>query len=114
MHIQVNTTNTVDGTADLIRTVEEEIRSVVGRFSDRVTRLEVHIDDVNADREGGLDKRCTIEVRLAGRLPEAVTHEGATVQEACGGAARKLRRTLDATLGRLADRKGAASIRTGA
>ena len=41
----------------------------------------------------------------------AVTHQAATLEEACGGVAKKLRNLLESTFGRLGGIKGAASIR---
>jgi len=48
--------------------------------------------------------RCLLEARLAGRQPVAVTDAAATVEQAVDGAVRKMRRSLDSTLGRLQKR----------
>jgi hypothetical protein len=69
----------------------------------------VHVCDVNAARAGGDDKRCLMEARLAGRQPVAVSHEAPTQDEAVGGAADKMKRSLDSTLGRLGGHKGRTS-----
>jgi hypothetical protein len=53
-----------------------------------------------------------MEARPAGRQPIAVSHEGATLEEAYSGATKKLRSLLESTLGRASDHKGVASIRT--
>jgi hypothetical protein len=113
VQIQVNTDNTIEGREALATRTEAEIRSGIGRFAAQVTRIEVHFGDVNADKSGGDDKRCMLEARLAGRQPEAVTHEAATVDAALSGALKKLRRLLESSVGRLNDHKGAESIRTG-
>lgn len=112
MQIQVNSDDNVESTEDLARLVEKEITKSLGRFSDQITRIEVHLGDENADKSGGADKRCMMEARLAGLDPEAATHHGASLEEAYRGAAKKLARTLDRKLGRLNDHKGAPSIRT--
>jgi hypothetical protein len=44
-----------------------------------------------------------MEARLQGRKPQAVTHNAETVEQAIKGAADKLRRVLDSSLGRLDD-----------
>lgn len=80
-------------------------------FSDHLTRIEVHISDENAGKSGQRDKRCMMEARPAHQKPVAVTHEAATVDEACAGAAKKLRSLLETHFGKLHDVKGAASIR---
>ncbi len=113
MQIQVNTDDNVQGREELARRVEAEVTNTLGRFSDQITRIEVHLSDINAGKSGGNDKRCLMEARLAGRNPEAVSHEARTLNEAFTEAARKLRRSLESTLGRLSDQKGADSIRRG-
>jgi len=52
-----------------------------------------------------------MEARPTNQKPVAVTHEAATVDEACAGAAKKLRSLLDTQFGKQNDVKGAASIR---
>jgi ribosome-associated translation inhibitor RaiA len=111
MEIQINTGSNIEGVDEFARRVEEEIETVLGRFSDQITRIEVHLNDENAEKNGGSDKRCLIEARLAGRDPEAVTHNASSIEQAYAGAAKKLRRVLDARLGKLNDHKGGDSIR---
>jgi hypothetical protein len=112
MQVQVNTDDNVEGRNELAHRIEVEINNTLGRFSDQITRIEVHLSDENAGKSGGADKRCLMEARLAGRQPEAASHQAATLEEAFSGAAKKLRRSLESTLGRLRDHKGGASIRT--
>jgi ribosome-associated translation inhibitor RaiA len=111
MQIQVNSDDNVASNDELRLEVESEIEKTLGRFQDQITRIEVHLSDENADKPGDNDKRCVMEARLAGMQPEAATHSGATIEEAYRGAVKKLRRSLDKTLGRLNDHKGAATIR---
>lgn len=103
MIVQVNTENQVSGGADLPDTVEAEIRAGLDRFGPLVTRVEVHLGDVNSHKGGGADKRCSMEARLAGRQPEAVEHNAATLVEAWRGALRKLQRRLDSLRGKLGE-----------
>lgn len=112
MQVQVNTDDNVDGREELILRVESEVRNALGRFGDHITRVEIHLSDENAGKTASNDKRCLMEARLAGRQPEAVTHQAGSLDEAFRGAAGKLRRSLESTLGRLTNHKGAASIRT--
>lgn len=110
MLIQVHTNNHVAGGEELTRHVEAVVGGALGRFGDQVTRAEVHLNDENsAVKHGGQDKRCTIEARLAGLQPIAVSHDGATLEQALDGAADKLERALDRTLGRLGQKKGRTS-----
>ena len=112
MQIQVNTDANIKGRDDHVRQIEAEINTALSRFSDQITRIEVHLSDENAGKSGSADKRCLMEARPAGRQPIEVSHEGATLEEAYSGAAKKLRSSLESTLGRASDHKGGASIRT--
>lgn len=110
MQIQVNTDNHVDGNGNLSRQVEDVVETALGRFGDRITRLEVHLTDVNGgSKAGDDDMRCGMEARLAGLRPITVSHSGASMDQAVKGAADKLKSTLDRTLGRLDGRKGGVS-----
>ena len=103
MHIQINTDGNIDGTEKLAAHVKGVVESTLSRFSDRITRIEVHLSDQNGDKSGRDDKRCMLEARLEGRQPTAVTHQAASLDEAVDGAAEKLKRTLETTLERLKD-----------
>ncbi|MBA2408802.1 MAG: hypothetical protein H0V62_03140 [Gammaproteobacteria bacterium] len=106
MQIQINTDSNIEGRERLTREVEAVVLSALGRrFSDQITRLEIHFSDVNSHAPGGDDKRCLMEARLAGRQPVAVSHQAATAQQATAAAAEKLKRFLDRTLGRLSSQQ---------
>ncbi|MGI9047250.1 MAG: HPF/RaiA family ribosome-associated protein [Burkholderiales bacterium] len=112
MQIQVNTDDHIAGRVELARRVEAEVDDALSRFSDQITRVEVHLSDENSEaKSGGGDKRCLIEARLAGRPPLAVSHEAATIDEAFGGACDKLKRSLESLSGKLKDKHGRATIR---
>lgn len=104
MKIQVNTDNIIQGREDVVRLVNSNVEEAVGRHSDRITRVEAHLSDTNSNKSGTDDKRCVLEVRLAGLQPIAVSHEAATLELAVSEAAVKLQRLVDRTLGRLQDR----------
>jgi ribosome-associated translation inhibitor RaiA len=104
MHVQVNTDGNVAGSEDLTRRVAGVVEGTLGRFGDRVTRVEVHLNDVNGRKAGHDDNRCQIEARLAGLQPISVSHQAGTLEEALDGAVKKLQRSLDSTLGKLGGR----------
>ena len=108
IQVQVNTDNRVEGGGELPRYVESAVHGTLGRFADRITRVEVHLGDENSHK-GGEDKRCTMEARPAGLRPLTVSHQVATLEQAVDGAAGKLERLLDGTFGKLDDRKGRTS-----
>lgn len=111
MKIQVNTDDNVEGRERLVRRVEAEVSRTLGHLSDHITRVEVHLSDEDSDKTKGNDKRCLMEARLAGRPPVAVTNHAGSLGAAFGGAAEKLKRSVERTLGRLKDHKGRESIR---
>lgn len=104
MKIQINTDQNIAGDERWADGAEASVATALARFADQITRIELHVSDLNAGKFGTDDKRCLLEARLAGRQPVAVDHQAATVEEAIDGAADKLVRMLDSTLGRLAQR----------
>lgn len=101
MHIQINTDSNITGREELAVHVKGVVESALSRFSDRITRVEVHLSDQNSDKSGQDDLRCMMEARVEGRRPTAVTHQAASLSDAVDGAADKLKRSLESTLGRL-------------
>jgi len=105
MQIQISTDHNIQGTEKLAAHVKGVVEDAVGRFKDRITRVEVHLSDQNGEKSGQDDKRCMMEARLEGRQPTAVTHQAAILDQAVEGAAEKLKRSLEHALGRLADHR---------
>ena len=103
MTIQFNTDNNIVGSEKLRAPLEASIADGLSRFSSQITRVEVHLNDVNGDKEGMNDKRCLLEARVKGLKPIAVTNNANTHEEAVEGAIEKLKASLDTTLGRLRD-----------
>jgi hypothetical protein len=93
----------------LISGIEAALTDSLGRFGNQITRVEVHLHDVNGPKTVGDDKSCLLEARLAGRQPMVVSHEAASLRQAIDGATDKLERVLENVLGRLSDRKGRTS-----
>jgi len=106
MHIQMNTDSNIEVHEALAAQVNSVVESALNRFIDRITRVEVHLSDENSDKKrGNDDMRCVMEARLEGRQPIAVTHQAATLDQAVDGAADKLSRLIESTLGRLRDQR---------
>ncbi|WP_203934897.1 hypothetical protein [Virgisporangium ochraceum] len=91
--------------------IGDDLESALSRFSDEITRIEVHFSDENAGGSGGSDKRCMIEARFAGARPAAVTHHAAAAGEACSGAVHRLKALLGSRYERSHSHKGGDSIR---
>ena len=99
MQIQINTDRHVDGNEAWTSEVEAELRDKLDRFAERITRIELHLGDVNAERAGD-DMRCVIEARLASRQPISVTEQAANKAQAVSRAIGKLHSALDSIFGK--------------
>ncbi len=105
MQVQINTDSSIEGSEAIAQQVESAIRNNLDRFSQQITRVEVHLSDENSNKKFGTqDQRCSIEVRLANHQPIAVSDQAATLEQSVSGAAEKMKHLLDTTLGRLRDR----------
>jgi ribosome-associated translation inhibitor RaiA len=102
MQVLVNSGHHLGG-EDLRERVEGVVAGRLERFEGRITRVEVHLNDLNGQKLGERDQRCTMEARLGGMVPIAVTHEAPTLTEAIHVAADKLERAVEHALGRLQD-----------
>lgn len=106
MDVQINTANNVPGRETLTQQLEETVRTRLSRFSERLTRVEVHVGDENGERSGGDDKRCVIEARPAGRAPISVTEQAGSIDQAIAGALNKVTTALERDVGKITSRKG--------
>jgi hypothetical protein len=100
MNIQINTDKTVDLTPKLTRFIKDDANRVLGRFEAKLTRVELHLSDVNKEKSGPADKRCLIEVRPAGDKPLTATANADTVALAVTDALGKMQRLLTTFFGR--------------
>jgi len=105
MLVQVNTSSDVEGSVELSRRVEASVAASLDRFSERLTRVEVHLSDENGAKTRGDDKKCLLEARPANMEPLSATHVAATFDQAVDGAAKKMERHLDDTFSRIQDRQ---------
>jgi hypothetical protein len=111
MQVQLSTDSNIAGDNDLRTDIEAEVEKSLSRFDEWVTRLEVHLSDVNSSAKGGGDdKRCVIEARPAQRQPINVSHDGASVEQAYKGAIKKMLRVLDDTFSKMHHAKGRTSM----
>ena len=111
MQIYVRTDNNIDGSGKLTAYVEGEIAAALSRFSDHITRIEVHLSDESGGRATGADIRCTIQARLAGQTPLTVTDDAGSVDAALVGGIHRLNHLLESHEGRQEEQGARASIR---
>jgi len=99
LFIQISTDNHIKSDAAANERLEQKVRRKLKRFEQRLSRVEVHVADVNGPKGGG-DKRVSIEARPAGHEPVAVHAEAKRVDNAVLQAADKAARALDHSLGK--------------
>lgn len=101
MQIQVNTDNFIHGDERVTEVAELAVKADLAHFQDRLTRIEVHLKDQNADKHGPEHIRCTIEARPRGLEPIAAHHDAADIPAALKGAAKKVRTRLTSEFDKL-------------
>ncbi|RYE23488.1 MAG: hypothetical protein EOP51_10385, partial [Sphingobacteriales bacterium] len=79
------------------------ITSELERYSEHISRVEIFLADENGAKAGVNDKRCTLEARVNGREPIAVTAHGDTVDMAFNNAIDKLHSSLATVFDRMHD-----------
>lgn len=100
MLVQINTDSRVECSEDATAAMEARLRERLARFADRLTRIEVHLRDVDGDRNGPQGIEAKIEVRPAGGEPMVTTDNGADAEAAMAGALRKVVDSLDRAFGK--------------
>jgi hypothetical protein len=73
--------------------------------SGRLTRVEIHVGEINGPR-GGVDKRCAVELRANGLEPITGTDTAETIEAAAVAATDKAVRALERRIGKMTTRKG--------
>ena len=108
MQVLVDSDHHIVGGVDLAERVQGVVEGRLERFEGRITRVEVHLNDLNSRKRGERDMRCMMEARLGGMRPIAVSHEASTLTEAIHAAADKLESAVEHALGSLEDMPGRA------
>ncbi len=103
MTIQINTDKNINGTEALTAQYEAQLESELSRFSDHITRIEVHLSDMNGRKAGNNTKRCLLEARIERRLPIAVSSRADTLDQAMDAALVKLTSSLDTIISKMSN-----------
>ena len=106
MIFQVRTDNHINNSQEFTESIRADVEAAIGdRFGDRLRRVEVYLEDMNAEKRG-VDTRCSIEIHLAGHPAVAAEHRSSDVETAVEGAVDRVLRVLEKQLGRQDDRAG--------
>jgi ribosomal subunit interface protein len=111
MQIRINSDHHISASPALAGRVQAQLRDSLERYSDRITTIEVHLNDLNGEKHGASDKRCLMEARIGGIGPVSVNHEADNLDYAIDGAMEKLERAIEHKLGKLAVTGGRRSSR---
>ncbi|WP_316829567.1 HPF/RaiA family ribosome-associated protein [Pedobacter aquatilis] len=101
MTIHLNTDKNLTIHQEYEDKIQTQIDSALARFSDLITRIEVHLSDENGSKDGLEDKRCLIEAKITGKEPIAVTNLGNTYDLAIAGGLTKLKSKLETLAGKI-------------
>jgi len=101
MIIVLNSDKNIETNTKQTEYYQSYIEDHLDRFSDHITRIEVHFSDENAGKTGPDDKRCVLEARLEKRQPMAVKANQNTVEQALFDAVDKIKASLSTYYGRL-------------
>lgn len=100
MKIQVNSDKTIPMGARLAAWIETDANRLLDRFGSRLTRVEIHLSDIDNKKSGRPDKRCLVEVRPSGSKPLTATALATTTESAVTSALGKMQRSLTTFYGR--------------
>jgi len=100
MTIQINSDKTLTWEKRSSDFFTDQIAEALERYESHITRIEVHLKDENGKKEGIKDITCSLEARLQGKKPIAVTSQGDTVDLAIAGAISKIKKAIKTTIER--------------
>ena len=86
MTIQLNAGKNLNIHESIGSKFNDLLSAELSRYSEHITRLEVHFLDENGGKDGPNDKRCMIEARQESRQPTVVTEVANSYELATTGA----------------------------
>ena len=101
MIIEFNTGKNLKGGDDHTAPFLDMITDSLRRFTEFLSRIEVHLSDEDGAQVGQWTIKCVMEARIEGRRPIAVTSRENTEERAISSAIDKLIASLDSDIGRL-------------
>ncbi len=101
MTIQINTDHNISENESEITSLKKLVQGSLEKYSEHITRIEIHLSDENGNKKGLKGKRCMLEARIEGRQPIAVTSCEDTIEEALNDAIGKISASLNTILDRI-------------
>jgi ribosome-associated translation inhibitor RaiA len=101
MQVLLHSDPNTDGSPGMTEHLKRVVQDALGRFGERVTRVEAHLSDANSSaKPGGNDIQCTLEARLVGLDAVVVKDRASNAHQAIDGAARKIQRAVTSEIGK--------------
>ena len=95
MQVLLQADPNTDGRHKMHEHLEAVVNDALGRFRERITRVDAHLSDAHsAMKVGPDDVHCTLEAHLVGVGPIVVKDHAANAHQAIVGAVRKLKRAV--------------------
>ena len=101
MKIEINTDKTLIGEDRMREYFSTQVSESLKRYQSHITRVEIHLKDENGQKDGLNDVSCTLEARLKGRKPIAVTCQADKMELALTGAVDKMETAIKTIIGRI-------------
>lgn len=99
MQVLLHTDPNTNGSSLMAEHLEVVVKGSLGRFGERVTKVEAHLSDSNSQAKAGAsDVHCTLEARLVGEEAIVVKEQAGNAHQAIDGALRKLKRAVGAAI----------------
>jgi ribosome-associated translation inhibitor RaiA len=104
MIIQLNADKNLTIHSEYESQITEKLNKDLERYSEHISRVEVHLSDENGSKAGLNDKKCLLEARFEGKQPIVASDLGDTYDLALKGATEKLKNALGTVVGKLHER----------
>jgi len=99
MQVLLHSDPHTDGRHGMAEHLQAVVKDALGRFGERITRVEAHLSDVNSQAKASADGvHCTLEARLLGLDAVVVKEQAGNAHQAIEGALRKLKRAVGAEI----------------
>lgn len=100
MKINVRIDSHMKGTEGLSAHVTGIVEHALSHAGERISGVEVQLKVQNGVKGGADDKHCFMEAHRDGHPPTAVSEQAETFEGAIKGAAAKLKRSIESSIGR--------------
>jgi ribosome-associated translation inhibitor RaiA len=84
--------------------ISDQLIKDLERYSQHITRVEVHLSDENGNKSGLNDKKCVLEARFEGKPPIVTSDLGNTYDLAIKGATSKIKNAIGTVVSKLQEK----------